>query len=144
MDLTVRPGPGVPRGLIVPSAELVESFSRSSGPGGQGVNTTDSRVQLSLDVATSTAFTEAQRQRLLANLDGRLDGTVLTVVVSTERHQRRNRTLARERMADLIRTALAPPPPKRRATKPTNGSVMRRLEAKKLRSRTKELRRAPD
>ncbi|GAA1398925.1 alternative ribosome rescue aminoacyl-tRNA hydrolase ArfB [Luteococcus peritonei] len=143
MDLQVRPGPGVPRGLLVPAAELAESFSRASGPGGQGVNTTDSRVQLSLDLATSQAFDDKQRARLLTNLAGRLDGTVLSVDASEERHQRRNRVLARERMADLLREALAPPPPPRRATRPTRGSVRRRLEAKKQRSQTKALRGRP-
>ena len=143
MDLGVRPGPGVPRGLVIPGAELAETFSRSSGPGGQGVNTTDSRVQLALDIAACTAFDERHRERLLCNLAGRLDGTVLTVDASEERHQRRNRVLARERMADLLRAALAPPPPARRATRPTRGSVARRLDAKKRRSQTKALRGRP-
>ena len=113
---------------------------RATGPGGQGVNTTDSRVQLSLDLATVPGLTDRQRERVLANLADRLVGTVLVVDASEQRHQRRNRTLARERMAELLRTALAPPPPARRATRPTRGSVQRRLTAKKQRGQTKSLR----
>lgn len=78
-DLHVTTGPGAPRGLIVPADELVEQFSRASGPGGQGVNTTDSRVQLSLDLATTSALDDAQRALVLARLAPRLAGTVLTV-----------------------------------------------------------------
>ncbi len=140
MDLVVQPGPGIPRGLVIAGGELAETFSRSGGPGGQGVNTTDSRVQLSLDLATVPGLTDRQRERVLANLADRLVGTVLVVDASEQRHQRRNRTLARERMAELLRTALAPPPPARRATRPTRGSVQRRLTAKKQRGQTKSLR----
>ncbi|MEL4358840.1 MULTISPECIES: alternative ribosome rescue aminoacyl-tRNA hydrolase ArfB [unclassified Luteococcus] len=143
MDLVIAPGPGVPQGLVVPEAELSERFSRSGGPGGQGVNTTDSRVQLTLDLAASTAFTERQRERLLTSLAGRLDGSLLRIDASEHRHQRRNRAAARERMAALLRDALSPPPPSRRATKPSRGSVRRRLEAKKRRSETKRLRGRP-
>lgn len=140
--LRVNPGPGVPRGLTVPADELVEQFSRSSGPGGQGVNTTDSRVQLSLDLASSTAFTDTQRARLLERLAPRLAGTVLTVSAEEHRSQRRNRTAARERMGDLLRTALVPPTV-RRPTRPTAGSKRRRLEAKSRRSEVKQARRRP-
>lgn len=140
MDLVVPPGPGLPHGLVVPGGELAEQFSRSGGPGGQGVNTADSRVQLALDLATCPGLSDRQRERALANLAGRLDGTVLVVDASEQRQQRRNRTLARERMAALLREALAPPPPDRRATKPTRGSVRRRLDAKKRRGETKALR----
>lgn len=140
LDLVVAPGPGVPKGLVVPASELVEQFSRSSGPGGQGVNTTDSRVQLSLDLATCSVLDERQRERALANLSGRLDGTVLRVDAQEHRQQRRNRVAARERLAELLREALAPPPPARRATRPTKGSVRRRLEGKKRRSEVKRLR----
>jgi ribosome-associated protein len=139
-DLTVAPGPGVPDGLTVPAAELLERFSRSPGPGGQSVNTADSRVELVFDVARSTVLTEGQRRRALARLAGQLvDGSVV-VVASEHRSQHRNRVAARERLADLLRTALAPPPPPRRATKPTRGSQRRRLEAKRQRGRTKALR----
>lgn len=136
------PGPGAPRGLRVPAAELQEQFSHASGPGGQGVNTTDSRVQLSLDLTTTSALNATQRARVLAALDARLAAGVLTVTAAEHRSQRRNRTAARERLASLLREAVAPPVP-RRPTKPTRGSKRRRLEAKKQRSVTKQQRRKP-
>ncbi|QEH94276.1 aminoacyl-tRNA hydrolase [Dermacoccus abyssi] len=141
-DLLVMPGPGAPRGLRVPAAELQEQFSHASGPGGQGVNTTDSRVQLSLDLTTTSALDDTQRARVLAALDARLAAGVLTVTAAEHRSQRRNRTAARERLATLLREAVAPPAP-RRPTKPTRGSKRRRLEAKKQRSVTKQQRRKP-
>lgn len=141
--LRVPPGPGVPQGLEVPESELTEQFSRSSGPGGQGVNTTDSRVQLSLDLATTTALTDRQRERVLERLAGRLVGTVLTVDASEFRSQRRNRSAARERVASLLREALSPPPPPRRPTKRTRGSQRRRLEAKSQRGQVKQRRARP-
>lgn len=141
-DLLIAPGPGAPRGLRIPAAELTEQFSRSSGPGGQGVNTTDSRVQLSLDLATTTALDEVQRRRALTALAPRLDGTVLTITASQERAQRRNRVAARQRLADALREAIAPAVP-RRATRPTAGSRRRRLEAKTRRGAIKRNRRAP-
>lgn len=141
--LSIEPGPGIPGGAVVPGAELTEQFARSSGPGGQGVNTTDSKVQLFLDLATTTAFTEAQRQGVLRNLEHRLSGTVLMVEASEQRAQVRNRAAARQRMAELLREALAPPPPARRATRPTRGSVRRRLAAKQRRSEIKDARRRP-
>ena len=138
----MTPGPGAPSGVTVPADELVERFSHASGPGGQGVNTADSRVQLSLDLAASAAFTDAQRARLLDRLGPRLTGTVLTVSAEEHRSQRRNRTAARERMADLIREALVPPVV-RRKTRPTAGSKRRRLEAKSRRSEVKRNRQRP-
>lgn len=135
-DLRVPPGPGLPDGLAIPEGELVERFSRSPGPGGQSVNTTDSRVELEWDVASSAALTDSQRERLLA----RLPSPVVRVVASEHRSQHRNRTAARERLADRVREGLAPPPPKRRPTKPTRGSQQRRLDAKKARGETKALR----
>lgn len=136
------PGPGAPRGLTVPADELVERFSHASGPGGQGVNTADSRVQLSLDLATTTALTETQRARALSRLASRLSGTVLTVSAEEHRAQRRNRAAARERLAALLREALVPPAV-RRATRPTLGSKRRRLEAKSRRAETKRNRQRP-
>jgi ribosome-associated protein len=131
--------------LVVPDAELRERFSRSSGPGGQGVNTTDSRVELSWDVAGSQSVPPYLKERLLARLANRLAGGVLTVAVSTQRAQLANRAEARERMAALLRAAAQPPPPARRATKPSRGAKERRLAEKKQRSRTKQNRRArPD
>jgi ribosome-associated protein len=138
----VPPGPGAPRGLRVPAGELVEQFSHASGPGGQGVNTTDSRVQLSLDLATTTALSDVQRERALAQLAGRLSGTVLTVSAAEHRSQRQNRTAARQRLSALLRDALIPDPV-RRPTRPTKGSRRRRLEGKRRRSETKQNRRRP-
>jgi ribosome-associated protein len=133
----------VTRTLVIPGAELSERFSRSSGPGGQGVNTTDSRVELSYDVAASS-LPPVVRSRVLDSLAGRLVDGVLTVSASEFRTQLANRRAARERLAALVRSAAGPPPPKRRPTKPTRGSQRRRLEAKKQRSQTKQLRRGPD
>jgi ribosome-associated protein len=131
--------------FVVPATELSERFSRSSGPGGQGVNTTDSRVELSWDVAGSPTIPEWLRERLLARLASRLAGGVLTVAVSTQRAQLANRAEARERMAALLRAAAAPPPPKRRPTKPSRGAKERRLAEKKRRGQTKQGRRVrPD
>lgn len=128
--------------FVIPEAELRERFSRSSGPGGQGVNTADSRVELSWDVAGSPSVPEWLRERLVARLGRRLAGGVLTVAVSTQRAQLANRAEARERLASLLRAAASPPPPRRRATRPSRGSVERRLSAKKRRSQTKKGRRA--
>ncbi|MEF3122299.1 alternative ribosome rescue aminoacyl-tRNA hydrolase ArfB [Kocuria flava] len=141
-DLHVPPGPGAPRGLSVPAAELVERFSHASGPGGQGVNTADSRVQLSLDLATTTALDAVQRERVLDRLAGRLAGTVLTVGAGEHRAQRRNRAAARQRLSALLREALVPPLA-RRPTRPTNGSRRRRLEGKRRRAEVKQHRRRP-
>lgn len=143
-DLTIAPGPGIPDGMVIPAADLTERFAKASGPGGQGVNTTDSKVQLSIDIAAVSVLDDAQRRRILRNLENRLDGTVLTVAVTTQRSQIRNRAEARDRMAALLREALAPPSPPRRKTKPTRGSVRRRLAAKKRRSELKSMRRRPD
>lgn len=142
-DLRIPAGPGCPRGLVVPAGELVERFSHASGPGGQGVNTADSRVQLSLDLATTTALNDKQRERALSVLEDRLSGTVLTITAAEHRSQRRNRAAARERLAHVLRAALTPPTP-RRATKPTRASKLRRLADKKRRSEVKARRRRPD
>jgi ribosome-associated protein len=134
-DLLVTPS------LVIPAGELRERFSRSGGPGGQGVNTADSRVELSFDVAASAVFSDAQRARLLDRLSGRLVDGVLTVAASEHRAQLDNRKAARQRMAAILRAALLPPPPPRRATRPTRGSVERRLSAKRRRGDTKRGRR---
>ena len=139
-DLAVSPGPGLPSGLVIPAAELVERFSRSSGPGGQSVNTADSRVELEYDVAGSTALSQTQRDRALANLEPRLVDGKLVVDASEHRSQHRNRVAARERLADLLRDALAPPPPPRRPTRPSRRARQRRLDAKRQRGETKSLR----
>jgi len=142
-DLRIPAGPGCPRGLVVPAGELVERFSHASGPGGQGVNTADSRVQLSLDLATTTALNDKQRERAMSVLGDRLTGTLLTITAAEHRSQRRNRAAARERLANVLRAALTPPTP-RRATKPTRGSKLRRLADKRRRSEVKARRRRPD
>lgn len=132
-------------GFVIPETELRERFSRSSGPGGQGVNTADSRVELSWDVAGSPSVPEWLRERLLARLGRRLAGGVLTVAVSTQRAQLANRAEARERLAALLRAAAAPPPPRRKATKPSRGAKERRLAEKRRRGATKRGRRVePD
>ncbi|WIX81057.1 alternative ribosome rescue aminoacyl-tRNA hydrolase ArfB [Amycolatopsis carbonis] len=123
--------------FVIPAAELSERFSRSSGPGGQGVNTTDSRVELSFDVARSAVIPEPLRERILSRLAGRLVDGVLTIAASEQRSQLQNRDAARERLADLLLKASAPPPAKRRPTKPSRGSKERRLAAKKRRSDVK-------
>lgn len=142
-DLHVPPGPGIPQGLRIPARDLAEQFTHSSGPGGQGVNTSDSRVQLSLDLATTTALTETQRERALTSLAARLAGTTLTVSAAEHRSQLRNRATARLRLVALLRDALAPPPAARRATRPTRGSQQRRLATKRARAETKRNRRRP-
>lgn len=126
----------------MPAGELREQFSHASGPGGQGVNTTDSRVQLSLDIATTSALTDEQRRLVLDRLSTRLSGTVLTVNAAEHRSQRRNRTAARDRLAELLREAVVPPVP-RRPTRRTRGSHGRRLERKNQRSEVKQNRRRP-
>ena len=140
-DLRVPTGPGLPVGLVIPAVELVERFSRSSGPGGQSVNTTDSRVELEYDVGAASVLTEAQRARALARLAPRLVEGRLVVIASEHRSQHRNRVAARERLAELLRSALAPPPPARRPTRPSRGAKERRLAGKRHRAETKALRR---
>lgn len=131
--------------VVIPAAELRERFSRSSGPGGQGVNTADSRVELSFDVAGSAALPPALRDRALGRLAGRLVDGVVTVVASEHRNQLANRQAARLRLAELLRAAIRPPAPARRPTRPSRGSVERRLSAKRRRGDTKRGRRAdPD
>ncbi|GAB3302642.1 alternative ribosome rescue aminoacyl-tRNA hydrolase ArfB [Geodermatophilus aquaeductus] len=126
--------------LVVPSAALSWRFSRSSGPGGQGVNTADSRVELSLAPLELRGLTDVQRQRLAERLAGRLVDGVLTVTASEHRQQLRNRGAARERMAAVLRAALAAPPAARRRTKPTRGSQERRIAEKKRRGEIKRRR----
>src|SRR3954465_9124845 len=100
--------------LTIPAAELSWRFSRSSGPGGQSVNTTDSRVELSWDLAASDVLPPSLKERALA----RLAGGTLAVTASEQRSQLRNRDAARERLRALVLEAIAPPPRARRATRP--------------------------
>jgi ribosome-associated protein len=129
--------------LTIPAGELQWRFSRSSGPGGQSVNTADSRVELSFDVAGSPSLGTTYRQRALERLAGRLVDGVVTVSSQSERSQLRNREVAMDRLADLLRDAVAPPPRPRRPTKPTASSKQRRLESKRRHSETKAQRRRP-
>jgi ribosome-associated protein len=129
--------------VVIPESELRWRFSRSSGPGGQSVNTTDSRVELSLDVANTTALGPILRARALERLAMRLTDGVLTVTASEHRSQWRNREAARARLAATLRDALAPPPAKRRPTTPSKTSVRRRLDSKRRRGNLKSLRRPP-
>lgn len=137
MDLEVVPG------IMIPAVELEWRFSRSSGPGGQHVNTSDSRVQLTWNVAESTVLTETQRQQLVTRLGRRLTAGRITITVSEQRSQLRNRETALQNLGDVVSAALAPPPPMRRATKPTRGSARRHLAGKKRRSETKQQRQRP-
>lgn len=123
----------------MPDSELSWRFSRASGPGGQSVNTTDSRVELLFDLAASEALPERLKQRALERLGDRV-----SVTASEHRSQLRNREAALERLEELLTSATAPPPRPRRATKPTKASKERRLSEKKQRSETKRLRRSPD
>jgi ribosome-associated protein len=130
--------------LVVPAGALSWRFSRSSGPGGQGVNTADSRVELSVAPLDLAGLSERQRSRLVQRLGDRLVDGVLTIAASEHRAQLRNREAARARLAAVLRAALAPPAPPRRKTKPTRGSQERRIEAKKQRGRLKQQRRSWD
>jgi len=136
------PGPLRVRGsVVIPEAELSWRFSRSSGPGGQSVNTTDSRVELLFDVANSTALGPTYRARALERLSTKLVNGVLSVTASEHRSQLRNREAAERRLVEELSAAIAPPPRPRRPTKPTMGSIDRRIEAKKRRSTVKRHRR---
>ena len=127
--------------LVIPAGELHERFSRSSGPGGQSVNTTDSRAELSFDVQRSPALPEYARERALQRLSSRLADGVLTVASSQERSQLLNRMAARERLASLLAEAVAPPPRPRIATKPSRAARERRVQDKRRRAETKRNRR---
>jgi ribosome-associated protein len=134
----------VSRSVVIPEGELRWRFSRSSGPGGQSVNTADSRAELSLDLTTTTALGPVQRARALERLANRLVDGVLTVAASEERSQLRNREAARARMAAILAEAVAPPPKTRRPTRPSRAAVRRRIADKRRRGTTKQLRRPPD
>lgn len=134
----------VNRRLVVPAHELSWRFSRSSGPGGQSVNTSDTRVELSVDVAESTAFSPLLRDRALSRLADRLVDGVLTVTASEHRSQLRNREAAMARMADVLREAIAPPAAPRKRTRPSRAAQDRRIADKKRRGDIKRLRRATD
>lgn len=128
--------------LTIPAAELSWRFSRSGGPGGQGVNTTDSRVELSWDLAGSEMLPPALRERAVERLRNRLVNGVITVTASEHRSQLRNREAAAARLAGIVAGAIAPPPRVRRATRPSRGAVERRISEKKRRGEIKRNRRA--
>lgn len=131
--------------LTIPAAELAWRFSRSSGPGGQGVNTTDSRVELSWDLAGSVAVPTALRERAIARLSGKLVNGVITITASEHRSQWRNREAAAARLSALVASAIAAPAAARRPTRPSRGAVERRIASKKRRGETKRNRRCdPD
>jgi ribosome-associated protein len=137
LDVTVR-------GLVIPAEELSWRFSRSPGPGGQSVNTTESRVELSFDLAGSEALPPALKERAMRALAGRMSGGVVTVTASENRSQLRNREAAAARMSALLTEATAPPPKPRRPTKPSRAARERRLAEKQRRSQVKRLRRSAD
>ncbi|MEV7929579.1 MULTISPECIES: alternative ribosome rescue aminoacyl-tRNA hydrolase ArfB [unclassified Kitasatospora] len=130
--------------VVVPDTELVWRFSRSSGPGGQHVNTSDSKAELRYDLAASKALPEVWRERALERLAGRLvDGRVLVIQASEFRSQWRNREAAAARLSAVLTEACAPPPKSRRATRPSRGMVERRLSNKRRRSELKQGRQSP-
>ena len=123
---------------MLPVAEIELRFSRSSGPGGQHANTSETRVEAVLDVASSLALTDAQKRRVLAKA-----GPTLRAVAQDERSQLRNRELATERLVEQLRAALKVER-RRVPMRPTKAAEQRRLESKKRRAATKKLRRPPD
>ena len=125
------------RSVALPRSEIELRYSRSSGPGGQHAQKSETRVEAIFDVEASSALSEAQKRRVAAKA-----GTVLRAIAQDERSQARNRELATERVVEQLREALRVPR-RRRPTKPTAGSRERRLESKRRRSATKRLRRPP-
>lgn len=133
----------LPYGVSVPEAEFEVRAVRSGGPGGQSVNTTDSKVELRWDVTTSRALDERQRARVLERLASRLtDDGVLILTGQEHKSQHRNREAVVARFRSIVGEALVPPKTRRR-TRPTRGAKERRLEAKRQRSQTKRLRKPP-
>jgi len=127
----------VTRSVSIPRSEIELRFSRSSGPGGQHAQKSDTRVEAIFDVESSAALSDVQKRRVVARA-----GPVLRAVAQDERSQWRNRELATERLVDTLREALRVPR-RRRPTKPTKASVEKRLERKRRRSDVKRLRRPP-
>ncbi len=131
-------GPYVIRGSVaLPEAELSWRFSKSSGPGGQHVNTTDSQVELRFDLARTSALPQVWKERALERLGTRLRDGVLTVRAGEHRSQWRNRETAAVRMASLLAEATAPPGPARKARKVSRGAKERRLRSKRMRGDVK-------
>jgi ribosome-associated protein len=130
----------VSKSVVIPQAELSWKFSRSSGPGGQSVNTTDSKVQLVFDLRNSRGLSEHLRNRALARLESKLVDGCLVITASEQRSQLQNRRAAEQRLVEVLKEATAPPPRARRPTRPTKASAERRIKEKKGRGRTKALR----
>ncbi|TNY36631.1 alternative ribosome rescue aminoacyl-tRNA hydrolase ArfB [Thermomonospora catenispora] len=128
--------------VVIPETELRWRFSRSSGPGGQHVNTSATAVELSFDVAGSPSLPEPYRRRVLERLANRISGGVLTIRAEEHRSQQRNREAARRRLAMLLHEATAPPPKPRRPTKPSRRVHERRLKDKRHRGELKRSRSA--
>jgi ribosome-associated protein len=126
---------------VIPAAELRWRFSRSGGPGGQHVNTTDSRVELLFDLAATPSLPPQLRARALRRLEARLVEGCVVIAASEHRSQWQNRVAAQRRLVALLLEAIQPPPPPRRPTRPSRGSRQRRLAAKRLRSAVKGQRR---
>lgn len=131
-------------GIAIPRSELSWRFSRSSGPGGQSVNTADSRVELRWNLASSDVLPPVLKERALERLAGRLVDGVVVITAQEHREQLRNRRAAEIRLVTLVAAAIAPNPPARRPTRPSRGAVQRRLDGKRTRSITKKLRRRPE
>lgn len=130
-------------GVVVPPDALTWRFSRSSGPGGQSVNTADSRVELSVDLSAVGWRDESQRERAYAALAARRTGDLLTVAASEQRSQLRNRQAALLRLTALLDEATAPPTQPRRPARPSRASRERRVQAERRRQSIKALRRRP-
>ena len=130
----------VSKSVVIPQAELSWKFSRSSGPGGQSVNTTDSKVQLVFDLRNTRGLSEHLRNRALARLESKLVDGCLVISASEQRSQLQNRRAAEQRLVEVLKEATAPPPRARRPTRPTKASAERRIKEKKGRGRTKALR----
>jgi ribosome-associated protein len=128
----------VTRTVSIPRGEIELRFSRSSGPGGQHAQKSDTRVEAVFDVEASSALSEAQKRRVVSRV-----GPVVRAVAQDERSQWRNRELALERLTETLREALHVQRP-RRATRPSKAAVERRLEQKRRRAETKRRRRPPD
>ena len=128
----------VTRTVSIPRGEVELRFSRSSGPGGQHAQKSDTRVEAVFDVEASSALSDAQKRRVVSRA-----GPVVRAVAQDERSQWRNRELALERLAETLREALRVQRP-RRATKPSKAAVERRLDEKRRRGETKRMRRPPE